>query len=234
MTIPDDFKKYLNVKCDFIDKCYITRDSQVLKDLLLKIDQTTDEINKHKTLELESGNESNANLLLAIDYFFGTIYYEASMWIKMKESDPNNAWNDLISAQECIDCSLYSMNIPEFEQRKYSRKLEAIEALIFPPQHFLSPWFVVESISCSICNRDYSDPNCQHIEFRPYRGELCFRKFTIKNIIHLAKVSHPADKRRRVVSISQDKENWRDLMTLGTVKEIIGNNKDTNSEVKSN
>jgi len=88
-----------------------------------------------------------------------------------------------------------------------------IEKIIFPPQIFVSAGMIVENQKCSICHKEYSDADCDHIKGKIYMGKIC--KFIIEKatLEHIAMVTNPAYKTCRVIQSGYG-ENYCNIMTL--------------------
>jgi hypothetical protein len=94
----------------------------------------------------------------------------------------------------------------------HSKRLQAIEKVVFPPQVFLSAGLIVSKSMCSICKSDYED--CSHLVGMPYLGEFCFRVLTDVVANHVSFVEDPANKRCRVTHFSaeggrRNRMTWR-------------------------
>lgn len=61
------------------------------------------------------------------------------MRIKIKEGNPNGAWNHLITNQDNLNYSIYSMKIQELEQNCDLKKIGRIESTVFILKNILVP-----------------------------------------------------------------------------------------------
>jgi hypothetical protein len=89
----------------------------------------------------------------------------------IEERDPNKAWNYLVEAQDWVKASTHAKPLERLQQEEYIEKLHQIEKVVFPPQVFNSPSYVIKSVQCSICNEKYG--KCPHIAGKAYMGRLC-------------------------------------------------------------
>jgi hypothetical protein len=123
------------------------------------------------------------------------------MWLRLKQDDPDAAWDQLVDAQgQTILAVRAHEGFRNLEHRH--RRLEVIEQIVFPPQVFLSAGLIVKRQECSICQADYED--CEHIVGRPYMGEFCFRILQNAEAHHVSIVEEPANKRCRVLTFADD------------------------------
>lgn len=162
-----------------------------------------------KQQAIANSDEDSANLFLGFECVIGSLVCELRMWILLKQERPNQAWDQLISAQiGVVDAGRAHRgfsHVPEKLQR-----LEQIEKTIFPPQSFLSAGFVAKRLDCSICGSIYGV--CDHLQYKPYMGQFCYVIPHKIEADHVALVDTPADKRCRVISIKTEQGN-RDKMS---------------------
>ncbi len=188
---------------------FITRSSELQQEALLKLDQLRTELRNEKSAAIESGDEDNANLILACECALSALSSEIQMCILLKEGEPGAAWDKLIEAQNSCRAAVHAHGGFQLLVN-HIRRLEAAEHLFFPPQTFMSPGFLVKSYRCSICKKDYEE--CEHIASRPYMGEFCSIIVEDVEIDHVSIVDDPADRRARVVTLEVE-EGMRDQMT---------------------
>ena len=131
------------------------------------------------------------------------------MWLLLKEEKAENAWNELINAQDSLQAAVRA-------HRGFShlseplKRLAMVEKIVFPPQMFMSSGLLVRTQLCSVCRADYED--CDHVAGRPYMGEFCLIVVEDFEADHVAFVDIPADKRCRVISF-ETQEGYRNRMT---------------------
>ncbi len=199
--------------------CYITRNRDVQKEAIEKIKKLLADITELKKQSISQKDEDSANLLLSADCVANALISELKMYGFLKNGEPSKAWCSLIDAEDLINASLRAYNLPGFNQEGYARKLIYIEHVVFPPQTFTSPSMVWGKTDCSICKQEYG--KCMHIAGEAYMGEFCIEIVQeIKQFLSLSLVSHPADKRRVLTSISEGNEGLaRDYMTWKIYKD---------------
>lgn len=160
---------------------------------------------------LRKETKKKSNELLAYQLFLKGLYFEISMVIEIKKDNVAAAWDNLVNAQVCVQASI-RIGIPnEIYIINYSKRLLAIEKILFPPQLFASAGFIVAKSRCSLCGKDYND--CDHIKGMAYMGEMCVEVIEkIDKINEVSFVDDPFDKRCRAFSI-KDQGITRDIMT---------------------
>jgi len=177
------------------------------------LEKTKNEIGQLKQEMIQLKDEDSANLILSLEHIvLGTIE-EFSMWIHLKNDDPNTAWDNFINAQNHATTAIQAHQIAEqFEIENYIARLYALERVIFPPQVFVSAAMIIGKTTCSICGKDSDE--CEHLPGKPYMGEICLS--VVSNIIsadHVAIVKNPADKRCRILEFPDGHNGNRDVMT---------------------
>jgi hypothetical protein len=104
---------------------------------------------------IEAADESFANILLGCECLTAASIAEIKMWLLLKESNPDAAWTQLITAQAGFaDAMRADQGFAEDVARQLER-LQKVEKLVFPPQTFLSTGWIVKDEVCSICGGDY-------------------------------------------------------------------------------
>jgi hypothetical protein len=196
-----------------IEECqvftFITRDNDLQKDACRKLEIALPQIHREKKLAIASGDENYANLLLGFECVASALLAEIKMWLLLKEGQPDQAWNELIAAQDgLLGASRAHRGFEGLDF--YIRRLEAIEHLVFPPQVFMSSGMIVNSQTCSICEKEYED--CEHVKGRPYMGSFCNVILSDFRLDHVAIVDNPALKTCRVEKFSVEGGN-RNRMT---------------------
>lgn len=164
----------------------------------------------------ERVDEDEANMLLALGLVLRCLESELRMFISLKEEQPGQAWDQLISAQNTLSSALRIR--PEIEgMDHYVDHLALHEENLFPPQHFLSPAMTVGYSECSICASAYGE--CKHVAGRAYMGELCARVISeVTEVREISLVKEPKDKRRRIISITDDDGVTRDFLSWKRVE----------------
>lgn len=168
-----------------------------------------------KTAAKGRADEDGANTCLCYAEMVTAVRSELSMWIALKDDDPNCAWEHLISAQMAARTAMQAHKLAE-GLHAYVDRLHDMEEILFPPQIFVSPGFVIGSSTCSICEMEYGD--CNHLKGKPYMGEMCTRIIRdIRACEEVSIVKEPASKRHRALQIG-DGSSMRDVMSWRVVE----------------
>ena len=192
---PEFVEEFNSLLKDAHDMCFITRNSQLQKETIDSLFKLQTRLNSLKTEFAEQGKEDIANLLLGYEFATQTLISELRMYLLLKQDQPDEAWDELISAQNsAIGAMRAHTGFSHLEGKV--RQLEAIEELVFPSQVFLSTGVTLDEIECSICNANYQ--HCEHLKGKPYMGELCHLIVTKASLNEVSIVDNPADKRYRV------------------------------------
>ena len=146
---------FIVLEKDCLKSGYIVRHRQyherlvsILKDFMRSTVQL-------KEATIKENDEDSANTLLAIECFCQALQSEMLMWLALKKEDPNTAWDYLIDAQDWVKVSTRARYLERLQQEEYIEKLHQIEKVVFPPQEFTSPSYVIKSVHCSICKGKY-------------------------------------------------------------------------------
>ena len=126
------------------------------------------------------------------------------MWLLLKEERPNEAWDQLILAQDSAIAATRA-HYGFAHLSRHNERLEAVENLVFPPQVFMSSGFLAGSQECSICASEYGE--CDHLIGKPYLGCFCHIVARQLTVDHISIFEQPADKRCRVQSFSVEGGN---------------------------
>src|SRR6266481_2992539 len=137
----------------------IARDSELQLQACRNLEQKILEVRNEKERAIEKQDEDYANCLLGCECSARTVLAELRMWLLLKDERPEDAWNELITAQDSLLAAMrahsgFSHLIDAV------KRLTAIEELVFPPQIFMSAGLVVRTQLCSMCGTDYED--CDH------------------------------------------------------------------------
>jgi hypothetical protein len=208
--VDEHITSFILLKKDCLESGYIVRHRQYHEQLASMIKDFMRNTTQLKEATMKENDEDSANTLLAIECFCQALRSEMLTWIALKKEDPNKAWNYLVEAQDWVKASTHAKPLERLQQEEYIEKLHQIEKVVFPPQVFNSPSYVIKSVQCSICNEKYG--KCHHIAGKAYMGRLCSEIVTDFEIQHVAIVSYPFDKKARVPEIWQNGK-WKDFMT---------------------
>jgi hypothetical protein len=215
----EKIKSFLNefkeVVTDCGKFCFMSRGKEFQKDAVYKMTKLKEKAVSLKEDAIKLKDENNANLTLSLENLTESMINELKMWVALKEDDPNSAWDFLVAAQRGVRNALQSHNTAlDFNGEKYSNKLHLLEKLLFPPQLFSSPGFIIESAKCSICGKEYGE--CEHVKGKAYMGKLCYRIIEKCKFTEVSFVESPGNKLARTIQftngeITRDSMTWREI-----------------------
>src|SRR5712692_4165283 len=191
--------------------CYITRAKELQLEALNKLNILKSNASILKQKAIGQADEDSANAMLSFEEMIIALISELKMWIALKDDDPDAAWNHLISAQYAARTAIQAHSVANHLEG-YINHLHILEDVLFPPQGFFSPGMIIEKSKCSICGREYGE--CDHIVGKPYMGEMCIRIIEeVKELQEISLVTEPANKRARIISITDEDGISRNIMT---------------------
>jgi len=192
---------------------FITRDKTIFEEQLSLLKTLKSKILETKNEFIDQQNENEANKWLSIENICLAIIEGLSLFLALKQNDPDSAWNHLITAQNHSHWSNNEYGLSGNIQRDSISHFNNIELVLFPPQSFVSISMVSEQSECSICHKEFSE--CEHIRGEAYMGKACSETATkIRDMHHMAIVSHPDDKRCRVTHYGDKDPPTINKMTL--------------------
>lgn len=203
----EKFNAIIDESCKFL---YLARSTALQHEQCLILDSLQKQASQAKRFFISIRIECYANAFLGFECLIGSIRAELMMYLLLKKNMPNQAWEQLISAQiGCVDAMRADEGFSSCEDRLSN--LEKLEKTLFPKQVFNSAGFTAERIDCSICNTPYL--KCSHLRGKVYMGQFCeIVHLNIKGN-HLAIVENPADKRCRITA-EKTEHGHRDVMSL--------------------
>ena len=191
---------------------FITRDKTIFDEQIALLNKLKSKIIETKNKFIAQQDENNANKWLSIEYICLSIIDGLNLFVKLKENDPDTAWNHLIGAQHHVHWSCLVCELPKTIQRDCFSHFSNIELVVFPPQEFMSTSLVTES-KCGICQKVFSE--CDHIRGEAYMGRMCTEIATkIRKVNHVAIVTDPDDKSCRVTHYGNKNPPTVNKMTL--------------------
>lgn len=189
--------------------CGLTRQSGLQSETIDSLLELQIQMVTLKEKYVDQKCEGIANLLLGFQCSCQTIISELQMYILLKQEKPDQAWDELISAQSAALSAVRAH--PGFNHLlAKERDLKKIEKVFFPPQVFLSTGMTVNEIKCSICNENYDV--CEHIKGHPYMGVFCNVIYGKVSFDEVSIVDSPSDKHCRVTHLHSGKGK-RNLMS---------------------
>ncbi len=144
------------------------------------------------------GDEGSANELLAMSLAAQGAIDELGVWTALESGLPDAAWDSLVSAQYAASAAMRAHPGGAKYERDLNRRM-AMQALLFPPQAFMSSGMIVRQAECSICGSDYDE--CEHVKGLAYMGEMCIRTIQDAQLLEASIVDEPSDKRCRVTNV---------------------------------
>jgi hypothetical protein len=189
----------------------IVRDSDLQRGALAQLTALAANVEDWKRRAIAKRDENGANLFLGCECVIEALSAELNMWLHLKNSQPDDAWNSLVVAQMATrDAMRADSGFSHLEARAV--RLVNIERVVFPDQVFLSVGLVVRHQECSICGAEYGE--CPHLVGMPYMGEFC--RCILRDIAadHVAIVKEPANKQCRIVYFNaqggkRNRMTWR-------------------------
>jgi hypothetical protein len=207
--IPEFLAKFDKIAGESAVFMFITRDTDLQRQACSSLNELLVQIGDEKASAIARLDEDYANTLLGCHCVAKALVSEITMWILLKESRPDKAWDMLVAAQMALAGALRAHKMFAHLEAQVQR-LGAIERLIFPPQVFLSSGMIVATQTCSICGQEYED--CPHVKGRPYLGEFCYVWIVPSEVDHVAMVHDPADKSCRIIKFTAE-GGYRNRMT---------------------
>ncbi len=192
--------------------CFMSRGKEFQQEAVKKLTTLKQKATSLKEQMITIKDENSANTMLSLENLIDAMINELEMWIALREDNPNKAWDFLINAQYAIRTAAQAHSIAtDLNAEGYADKLHLLEKLLFPPQMFFSPSFVIEKAECSICGREYGE--CEHIVGKAYMGKMCYITIVkIKEVKEVSIVEEPANKHARMLQFT-DEGVTRDFMT---------------------
>lgn len=205
-SFEDKFNVLINDCSKFL---YMSRAREFQVNASEKIDALRKEAITLKDTCISAKEEDSANCLLGFEQAAEAFREELVMWVALKDDDPDEAWTHLVNAQMAAKDAIRAHQMFT-SLNKYSKRLEILEKVLFPPQTFMSTGSTATSLECSICGQESGD--CDHLPGKAYMGKFCSKivhgiSFTEISIVH-----NPGSKHHRVTAISEG-EKMRNLMT---------------------
>lgn len=209
------FDEIRNEYFDFIDSCgkfnFFTRSKRIQSEKVVECEYYLRVIKSYKRQVIDQGVEALANELFHMQCMVNASRSSLLMWIDLKGEKFNEAWSNLVDAQEYISIALKIMDYEGV--RNLEKRLQGAEESLFPGWRFYnSPGFVETIGNCSICGELFSV--CDHVENKIYMGQLCQR--IGRNIVradHFAFVENPRDRRCIITKISDNDGQEIDYFT---------------------
>lgn len=199
IPIIDEFNELLNEMQALL---FITRDSGLQHTAIEQIDHLLVQLEEEKSEAIAVGKEDFANFLLSCQCMANGLKAELTMWILLKECDPDKAWNELVAAQEYFRSAVKAHGGSSVVTAHMNSRLTALEQLLFPSQTFVSAGMLIKKIRCSICDKNYED--CSHISGQVYMGHFCNVVIEDLEFDHVSMVDNPSDKTCRVTGLEVD------------------------------
>ncbi|HVB23022.1 MAG TPA: hypothetical protein VNG51_13855 [Ktedonobacteraceae bacterium] len=200
---------------EFQKFCFMTRAKELQLEACTALETLRSQASKIKQEVIHSQDEDAANAMLSFEEMIDALLNELRMWVALKEDAADAAWNYLVSAQYAARTAMQAHSVAN-HLNGYVNHLYMLEQVLFPPLGFLSPGVIIEQSKCSICGQEYGE--CEHIVGKAYMGEICLRIIEkIKEVKEFSLVSEPANKRARIVRLTDENGILRDVMTWRVV-----------------
>jgi len=214
---------------DIQNFCFMTRAKELQGEAYLRLEILKGNAIKLKQEFISQSDEDAANAMLSFEEMIIALANELRMWITLKDDDSDSAWNHLVSAQYASSTAMKAHSVAKHLDG-YVNHLHLLEHVLFPPQLFFSPDMIIARSKCSICGQEYGE--CDHIVGKAYMGKMCVRIIEeVKELKEVSLVMEPANKRARVIRITDDDGILRDVMTWQPAPESTDENT-SNKELK--
>jgi hypothetical protein len=197
--------------------CYMSRAKELQVEACGKLRELEDEVHTLKAELISLEDEDAANAMLSFEKIIHALMDELNMWVALKDDDPGTAWNYLVDA-EVKAHSAFKVHPVGEHLTGYLQHLHILEHVLFPPQMFFSVGVIVEEAVCSICGEEYGE--CDHEKGKAYMGQECVRNIKHVRMIEGSIVEKPANKRCRIISITDECGLRRDLLTWRVISSV--------------
>jgi hypothetical protein len=192
---------------------FLPRASDLQEAAVKEIDSFLETLAGRKAAYVEVADEDRANFALGIELTLRALQAELGMWLRLKQEDPDGAWDHLVTAQQSLEAAIAVRQQLEIDVSglvNLSRKLLFIECWVFPPQMFFSTSGIAPRRACSICGADYD--GCDHVRGRAYMGQVCRTIVQQGAPAEVTIVPVPDDKHCRITHFN-DQGKTRNAMT---------------------
>ncbi len=205
-TIPEIYKTTIELGDKSLEYLPLSTNITLQENMVEELSKLIPWIKGAKAKLAESGDGEKANNFL---YLQSTIYALISLInciINTKKNDFQQAWMDVIDAEEYIALGTRLATEPDFILY-LSKHREMIEKTFFPKiPIYSSLGSIVRGGKCNLCLSNYE--NCEHIEGTIYRGTLCrIIDQTNLTVNHTALVRNPRD--RRCIPLEMENSNGK-------------------------
>jgi hypothetical protein len=216
MMLPEDVvTEFEAVVEDAQCMAFFARASELQKQAVNDIEHYLPKLADLKAAAVKDADDTQANLILTMELGLRGVQAEIRMWLLLKQDKPDEAWEELITAQGCVSDMVRvrrQLGIDASGPENLLAKLEFIEKGLFPPQVFCSIGGTASRRECSICHADYDC--CDHIKGRAYMGEICCVTVNLYECKEVSLTDNPANKRCRLTHFSckggmRNKMTWR-------------------------
>lgn len=192
-------------------KAIFVRGIEIQKEQIEILDSLIHNIIAEKEKAQREKDNIKSNFILCLELCANTVRNELIFITKLKEDEPDAAWDTLINAQNQIAIAIRIHPFNGDYLNNYAHKLYAYEKILFPEMYFASRGCTVSKSKCSICNEPIE--SCDHMKGYAYMGELCYEIIEkIESIDEVSLVKDPADKRCRILGFPKDGKNY-DIFT---------------------
>jgi hypothetical protein len=179
--------------------CFMCRATDLQSAEVNRLKDVKSRVLSVKAEKIAQRDEEAANMLLSIENMVDLLVSELRMYISLKEDNPIAAWDHLVDAQTAARMAIQAHSIGA-KLEGYTKRLHALEHLLFPPQMFMSVGTVGGCSVCSICGDVYGE--CNHLAGKPYLGQLCARIVKDAHLTEVSLVDEPANKHARIYSVN--------------------------------
>jgi hypothetical protein len=166
---------------------------------LTGIEHTLSECERAVAATKKAGKGRLASEWRKVTEFVRAQSHEVRMWLFLNDGEMHSAWEELMEAQGASHWA--ARWLPDFEPAQHLEgRLEEIERVIFPKQHYFSPSLIIDQsdVECTICHD--RGGACEHIAGDIYDGEVAGNVIhNITGVREISIVDDPANKRARAL-----------------------------------
>ncbi len=221
MTVGEFVQEFQAAMLKVAPFLWFTRPAEAMIEPQRSADEWADRARAAKEGARVNKQEAVANLMLSLQCFARSISRQFEMFLKLKQGQPDAAWEALIDAQEYIQIALQIDDLPNY--RFHADRLKKFGELLFPIPLFTSCGIVYRAGNCTICEQRFD--SCEHEEGRVYLGRLC-REVNRRDVKlnEISLVPEPRDRRCRVGAWEDDEGVYRHWFTWEKIPESEAGN----------
>ena len=184
--------------------CHISCNKSIQKNTFFVAENFLSHLKSKKIVYINNLDEVNANFILSLELIIKSMQYKIFSDLNIKFEEANLALDYLIESQKYAEYALLAdIEIDSyFSIFEFSEELICVEQVCFPRQQYLSLGAFYHENYCNICKS--KSEKCNHIDRKPYMGELCLIKPLVKEWFQTSFVEIPKNKHARLLSFIEN------------------------------